>query len=104
MRGVDLEVDGLPIYAFVAPSYPRGLVLNLAFYIAKIVEPPIGNVMELGPFRPSCRAGRSVGIEMRVWDGIVVRDVDQLKNEWPSGNDATTAREEIPADNILKDR
>ncbi len=49
MRGVDLQVDRLSIYALIVSRYSCGFVLNLPLDFAKIVESPARDVIELTP-------------------------------------------------------
>jgi hypothetical protein len=50
MRGVNFEVDWLPVDALVVTSYPSSLILGLSFYVLEVREPTIGDVMKLSPF------------------------------------------------------
>lgn len=47
--GVDFEVNGLAVDAFVVSSDPGRLVLNLSLDVGEVCEPPVGDVGELGP-------------------------------------------------------
>lgn len=77
VRGVDLEVDGLTVDALVAAGYTRRLVLDLTLDIAKVSEPPVRDVMKLGPLvSRSCSRVPEAGIECVF--SFVLGDVDQL--------------------------
>jgi hypothetical protein len=62
MRRVDLEVDGLSVDALVVTGNTGRLVLNLALDVAKVVEPPVGDMVELCPLGTASSAGRSIRI------------------------------------------
>lgn len=57
VRGVDLEVDGLSVDAFVVTGDSGRLVLNLALYITKVVESSVGDMVKLCPFGATGSAG-----------------------------------------------
>lgn len=107
MRRVDLEIDRLPVDALVVTRYPSCLCLDFALDVGEVVEPPSGLVEELAPFLLSCDAGRG----MRNVDFVVcrlvftvAREVDELQDEWPPCNDATSTRQEVPTDDVLQNR
>ena len=107
MRRVDLEVDRLSIDAFVITRYPSRLCFDLALDLGEVVEPPSGLVEELAPFLLSCDAGRGVRNVDFVVCGLVFAvawEVDELQDEWPPCNDATSTRQEVPADDVLQNR
>lgn len=54
MRRVDFEVNGLSVDALVAASNPGGFIFNLSLDIGKVIEPPVGDVMELSPLGSPC--------------------------------------------------
>jgi hypothetical protein len=101
--GEYLEVNGLAIDAFVAPCDARGLVLDLALDIAKVVEPPVGDVMKLGPLIQG-GLGRVPVAGLGVISGVLAGNVDQLQNEGSSSNDAAATGEEVSADDVLEYR
>jgi hypothetical protein len=103
MRRVNLEVDRLPIDAFIAASYARRLCLDFAFYFLKVVPSPTRNMMELGPFllrRNARRCVWNLGFSLLV---IVAWNIDELKDEWPSSHDAAASWQKISTNNILED-
>ena len=100
---VDLEVDGLTVDALVATGYSRRLVLDLPLDVAEISEPPVGNVMKLGPLIPRSCSGIPVS-RVECVLGLALRYVDQLQNQGSPGDDATAAGQEIAANDILEDR
>lgn len=72
MRGIDLEVDGLPVDALVVSCYPRGLILDLALDLGEVVELPPWNMEELSPFLLSSNArGRMGNVNLIIFVGIV---------------------------------
>lgn len=104
MRRVDFEVDGLPVDALVGSRDPRGFILDLSLHVGEVVEPPVWNVMELGPLRAPRCVGGSVGVVDGLWSILIVGDVDELKNQRPAGDDAASSRQEVSADNVFQDR
>jgi hypothetical protein len=104
MRRVDFEVDGLPVDALVGSRDPRGFILDLSLHVGEVVEPPVWNVMELGPLRAPRYVGGSVGVVDGLWSILIVGDVDELKNQRPAGDDAASSRQEVSADNVFQDR
>ena len=104
MWRVDLQVDGLSIDALVVSRDACRLILNLPFDVGKVVESSTGDMMKLCPFPLSGHARRRMKNVHLVIGGFAVPlggDVDQLKDERPSSDDATTAWQEIPSDDIL---
>lgn len=99
----DFEVDGLAIDALVVAGDPCRLVFNFPLDIAKVVEPPVRDVVELGPFVPVGLIGMSVA---NVHDiiRIVAGDVDQLQDEGSPRDDAAATGQEISADDVLEYR
>lgn len=104
MWRVNLEVNGLSVDALVISSYPRCLVLNLPLDLAKILEPPAGQVVELRPFVLCSNACR------RVWcvDLIVIwlvsalaGDVDELQNQRSSSDNAASSREKVLSNDVF---
>lgn len=101
MRGENLEVDGLAINALIASRNSRSLIFDFPLDIAKIGEPPVGDVVKLGPFVPSSLSRVPVG-GVRVVLALFAWDVDELQNERPPSNDAAATGEEISADDVLE--
>lgn len=103
MRRVNLEVDGLSVDSLVTASDASRLVLDLTLHIAKVCVAAADNVMKLGPLG---RAG--LGRVAIVGIGVLYRlfglDVNELEDERSARDDAAATREEVAADNILKDR
>jgi hypothetical protein len=86
--GIDLEVDGLPVDALVAPSNACSFSFDLPLDLTEFIPSPTRDMMKLSPF---LRCGRfSI-------DGYV----DELKNEWTAGDNTTAARKEISTDNVF---
>jgi hypothetical protein len=77
MWGVDLEVDGLAIDAFVVSRNPRGLILDLPLDVAEVVEPPVRDVVKLSPLVRS-GLGRVPVVGVRVIPGIFAGHIDEL--------------------------
>lgn len=75
LGGEDLQIDGLAVDALVTAGDPGGLVLDLPFDIAKVIESTAGNVVEFGPFVPGSFCWVPVANAHRVF-GFVVGDVD----------------------------
>jgi hypothetical protein len=105
--GVHLQVDRLPVDALVVSRYPRCLGLNLTLDLAKIIEPPTGNVQKLSPFLLSCDACWGVWhVNFVAFLGILAlaREVDQLQDKRSPRYDAAASGQKVPADNVLEDR
>jgi hypothetical protein len=104
VRGVDLQVDRLSVDTLVVSCYPRGFVLDLAFDVGEVVEALAGDVEKLSPF---LLAGYTCGCVGYV-DLIVVvfvafaREVDELEDERPAGNNTAATRKEVLADDVLE--
>lgn len=107
MRRVDFQVNGLSVDTLVGTSNSRRLILDFSLDIYKIGESSIGDVVELGPFsaaRSSRRAvGVVVGLVVGLGAGLVVYDVDELKNQRSSSHNATASRQKVAADDVLED-
>lgn len=106
MWRVDLEVDRLPVDAFVVSCYPRGFVLDFAFNLGEVVEPPPGNVQKLSPFLLAsyARGGMwNVNLIVIVFIALAGK-VDELKDKRPTCYDAAASGEKVSADNILEHR
>jgi len=106
VRGVDLQVDGLPVDALVVSCYPRRLVLDLAFDVGKVVEALARDVEKLSPF---LLAGYACGCVWYVDLVIVVfvafaREVDELEDERPACDDTAATGKEVLADDVLEYR
>ena len=97
------EVDGLAIDALVAPCDSCSLVFDFPLDIAEVVEPPVGDVVELGPFISSRLIGVPVDRGPCILT-IIARNVDELQDEGPSSNDTAASGEKISADNVLEHR
>lgn len=106
MWRVDFEVDGLPVDALVVARYSGCLVLDFALDLLEVVEPSSGNVIELAPFILSCDSGWCVWDMYFVLFGLVASvggEVDELEDEWSSGDDTTAARKEVSTDDVFED-
>ena len=98
---VDLEVYGLAVDALVASGNPRRLVLNFPFDIAKIGEPPVGNVMEFGPLIVAGLVWVSVAASQS-FIAVFIGNVDELQNEGSAGHDAATAGQKISPHDVFE--
>lgn len=101
MRGVDFEIDGLSIDALVAASDSCGFIFNFPFDIGKVVEPSVGYVMKLCPFRSAGSRRRTIRVICWVRRGVIIEDVDELQNQGPASDDAASSGQEISADNVF---
>ena len=101
MRGEDLEVDGLAVDALVVAGDSGRLVLDFPLDVTKVVEPPVRDMVELGPFIARGFVWVPVVDGSRVL-GIIVRYVYQLQDERSSGHDAAAAGQKISAHNVLE--
>jgi hypothetical protein len=105
MRGVDLQVDRLPIDSLVVSGYSCGLRFDLALHFGKIVESAPRYMMKLSPFLLSFHARwcvRNVHF-VSSWPVVTVaRQIDELQDERPPGNDSASSGEEISADDVLE--
>lgn len=107
MGGVDLEIDRLPVDPFVAPCNACCLCLNFLLDGGEIIKLAARLVMELGPLGLACDAGGGMWHMDLVGFGSIISfagDIDKLKDQWASSDDAASAREEISPDNVLEDR
>lgn len=105
MRGVDLEVDRLSVDALVASSYPGRLVLNLPLDLTKVVELATRDVTKLGPFVLTSYTSWRMRYVNLITLGLVfsvTRDVDELQDQRSSCDNATSTRQKVPANNVLK--
>ena len=104
VRGVDLQVDWLPVDALVVSCYPRGFVLDLALDIGEVVEPLAGNVEKLSPFLLASYTCGCVGYV----DFVIVVfvafawEVDELEDERPACDDTTATGKDVLADDVLE--
>lgn len=57
MWRVNLEVYRLAVDTLVVTSDPGCLVLDFTLDVGEIGEPPVGNMVKLGPFRTAGCAG-----------------------------------------------
>ena len=104
MGGIYLQVDGLSVDCFVVACHPRCFVLDFAFDIREVGKSPVRNVMELGPFKASGSFRRPIWIWRSFRYRLILGHVDELENERPSRDDTASPRQEIAADDVLKDR
>lgn len=105
VRGVYLEVDGLPVDALVVACYSRRLGFDFALDLSEVVEPAPWDVQKLPPFLLAGHAGRGMwNVHFIVLVGVVsfAGQVYELEDERPPGNDAAASREKVPADNIFE--
>jgi hypothetical protein len=49
MRRVYLEINWLPVDAFVASRYSRSLGLDFSLHLGEVIPPPAWNVMKFRP-------------------------------------------------------
>lgn len=103
MRGVDLEVDGLTVDALVGTRHPRCLVLDLSLDVGEISEPPVGDMVEFGPFSPSSGSLRPIGIVQGIGRIIIFGYVDELQDQGSPGADTASSGQEISADDVFQD-
>ena len=99
MRGVDLEIYRLSVYALVAPGNSRSLRLDFPLNLDKVVPAPPRMVVKLGPFL----IAREVRLGSNsLWFRIAIGgNVDELEDERSPSDDSAPARQEISADNVL---
>lgn len=90
VRAVYPKVDGEFADALVLPSNPERLLLDLAPYLVEFGETLV-DVQELAPL--------AVRLCWRVRYG----GVDKLENEWSPGDDTRTTREEVSANNPVRE-
>lgn len=102
MRGVNLEIDRLPVDALIIASHTGRFVLDLALHVGEISETAVGNMMEFGPFGSPGNIGGPVRVLQRIRGVFVFGNIDQLQDQGSSGDDATSARQEITADDVLQ--
>jgi hypothetical protein len=77
----NLEIDGLPIDAFVIPSNSSCFGFNLLLHQGKVFELPPRKVMKFSPFVLTCYTSSCVGSEDIIITGPVIvltGDVDEL--------------------------
>lgn len=95
MRRVYLEIDWLPVDAFIASCYTRSLGFNLPLHLGEVIPFATVYMMELSPFLLTGDAGRGVRHVYFIVGGLVVpfaRYVDELKNQGSSCNYAAPSR------------
>ena len=105
MRRIDLEIDWLPVDAFVVSCYPRGFILDFALNLGEVVEPPARNMKELSPFLLAGNARwsvRDVDLVAFVCIFALAREIDELQDKWPPSYDAAASRQEVSADDVLE--
>ena len=107
MRRVDLQVDRLPIDAFVVTSNPSSFRLNLPLDLLEIKKSPTHHMVEFRPFLLSSNTCWGM------WDmdlaraGLVVPfawDVYELQYQGSPCDDAATAREKVSSNNVFENR
>ena len=104
MGGIYLQVYGLPVDSLVAACHSGRFILDLAFDVGEVAEPPVGNVVKLSPFRGSGKARGAVRTRSGLVVGFVIRNIDKLQDQGPPGDDAASTRQEVSADNVFKHR
>lgn len=104
VRRINLEVNGLPVDALVATSDSSRLILNFSLDIGEIGEATVWDMVELGPFRSTGGSGGPVGIKSWIRSIIILWNIDELKNQRPTSDDAASSRKKVPADYVFKDR
>jgi len=106
MRGVDLEVYGLAVDAFVVSCYPCRLRLNLPLNLGEVVKSPPWVVEKFCPFCLSCYASRCVrNVDFVVFRPVfaVARQIDELQDQRAAGNDATSSGQKVSTNNVFED-
>ena len=103
MRRVNFEINGLSVDSLIGAGDTRSLVLNLALDIGKVVEPSIGDMVELCPLGASRSGGRAEAVLDWLGSILIFGDIDELQDKRATGDDATASGQEISADNVLKD-
>lgn len=104
MRRVNLEIDGLPVDTLVAASDSSRFILNFSLDIGKVSEATVWNMVVLGPFGSTSSSGGPVGIKGGIGCLVIVGDVDELKNQGPTGDDAASSGKEVSAHYVFQDR
>jgi len=99
VRRVDFEIYWLPVDTLVVTSYSCRLVLDFPLDILELREPSIRDVVKFCPFWLCCYGCCCV----RLWRIVIGWNVDELKNERSSSDDAATTGQEVPADYVFKD-
>lgn len=103
MRRVDLEVYGLPVDTLVVASNSSRLILNFPLDIREISEATVWDMVELGPFRTTTSRGGPVRVRNSIGSSVFLRDIDELKNQWPTRDDAASSGKEISAHYVFED-
>lgn len=100
---VDLEVDGLSVDALVATSDAICLLLDFALDLGKVIPFPARNVIKLSPLFLSSDACWSVRYVYFVilWSVARAGDIDQLEDQWSSGDDSASSREKVSTDDVF---
>jgi hypothetical protein len=75
MRRVDLEIDGLSVYALVASRNSCGFRFNLPLHLNEVIPAPSRMVVELGPFLIDREAPLGTSLCLRI---AVGGNVDEL--------------------------
>jgi hypothetical protein len=105
MWGVDFQVYWLSVDALVVSSYARSLVLDFAFDLGKVKEPASRYMVEFCPLLLARNTRWSMWYVdfMIVWLVVALAgDVDELKDEWPPGDDAASTRQKISTNDIFE--
>ena len=92
MRGVDLEVNGLSVNTLIVTSDSRCLGLDLALHVAKVVEPPVGDMVKLCPLGSASSARGPIRIALGIGSAFIFGDIDELEDQGPTSADATSSR------------
>jgi len=106
MGRVNFEIDWLSVDALVATCDPGSLCFNLPLDLGEIVPSPAGYMMKFGPLLLSCDTGRGVRDVYFVVRRFVLpfaRHIDELENQRSPCDDTASSRQEISADDVLKD-
>jgi len=94
----------LTVDALVVARDPGSLVFDLPLDIPEVVESSVGDVVKFGPFIAGGFCWVPVADARGSLFSLIFRDVDQLKDEGPSGDDAAAAGQEVSSNDVLEDR
>lgn len=106
MRGVYLEVNWLPVDAFVAPGDTCSLCLDLPLHLCEIIPSPPGDVMEFCPVllrRNACRCMWNVRLIVAGLAVLVRGYIDELQDQGATSDYAASTGQKVPANNVLED-
>lgn len=104
MRREDLQVDWLSIDALVASRDPCCLRFNLCLHLRKVFKLAPRLVVKLSPFVLAGNTRGRMGDVDLIRCGLIIAftwDIDQLKNEWSSGDNAASSGQEIPSNYVF---